>query len=59
MKKYINLINILDKIIHTNYKFILISKINPNIKKIIHYKLDYFVDDWTYNIIKWDSVIKL
>ena len=55
INNYNILIQKLDKYFD-NYKFILISKINPNNSKIIHYKLDNIFNDWKYNNLNWKNI---
>jgi hypothetical protein len=55
INNYNILIQELDKYFD-NYKFILISKINPNNSKIIHYKLDNIFNDWKYNNLNWKNI---
>ena len=53
---YNNLIDILDKIF-INYKFILVSKNNPNNTKINWIKLEDFSEDWKYTNINWFDIL--
>jgi hypothetical protein len=55
IKNYNILISVLDKYFD-NYKFILISKINPNNSKIKHFKLDDSFNDWKYNNLNWKNI---
>jgi len=54
---FTELLLLLDKYFD-NYKFILISKINPKINKIIHYELPEFID-WKFDNINWNQIFNL
>lgn len=58
-EQYIKLINNLQKYFD-NFKLILISKNEPfDNNKIMFYQLKEFSNDWKYNYLNWNEIIKL